>query len=330
LFWPGKPAVKQENDMRVILAIDPSTGSQHVVNEAAARPWPTGTTICALSVVDMGSWEGLPTLLEDAKHAAQTQVEKATNQLNHPGYEVFSEVQLGYPKKSISDFAREWKADLVMVGSRGLGAVSRFFLGSVAQAVLRSAPCSVEIVRPASVDGPASSRGMKILFATDGSECSEIAAHSVANRPWTADTEIKIVCVRELLVLENAATVSSPCSVYPQSLLNEILEDARKRAKKAVSQARHILTSKGLKVCDGPVTPVGDARALLLDESRAWSANLIVLGSHGRHGFDRLALGSVSESVALYADCSVEIIRGKGIAVCDVGPTPSLSHANGK
>ena len=37
---------KQENEMRVLLAIDPSTGSQHVVDEAVARPWPTGMTIC--------------------------------------------------------------------------------------------------------------------------------------------------------------------------------------------------------------------------------------------------------------------------------------------
>lgn len=296
--------------MKVILAIDPSTGSPHVVDEAAARPWPTGTTICALSIVDMGSWEGLPTLIEDAKHAAQTLVEKAQNKLDHPGYEVFSKVQLGYPKKSISDFAREWKADLVMVGSRDRGAVSRFFLGSVAQAVLRSAPCSVEIVRPASVDSPASSRAMKLLLATDGSECSEIAAHSVANRLWPAGTKIKIICVRELLVLENAVTVSSPCSVYPESLLNEILENARNRAKKAVAQARQVLTSKGLTVCDGLNAPVGDARAIILDEARAWGADLIVLGSHGRHGFDRVLLGSVSESVALYADCSVEVIRG--------------------
>jgi hypothetical protein len=56
--------------MRVLLAIDPSSGSLHVVNEAAARPWPTGTAICVLSIVDMGHWEGLPTLIEDAKHTA--------------------------------------------------------------------------------------------------------------------------------------------------------------------------------------------------------------------------------------------------------------------
>jgi len=296
--------------MRVLLAIDPSSGSQQVVNEAAARLWPTGTAFCVLSIVDIGRWEGLPALLEDAKHAAQPLVEAATEKLARSGHEVFSEIQLGYPKKVIPDFAREWKADLVMVGSRGLGAISRFFLGSVAQAVLRSAPCSVEIVRPTSVDSPASSHAMKILLATDGSECSEIAARSVANRPWPAGSEFKIICVRELLVLGNAISVASPCPVYPESLLAEILEDARARAEKAVAQARHVLSSKGLKVCDGPGTPVGDARAILLDEARAWGVDLIILGSHGRHGFDRLVIGSVSESVALYAHCSVEVIRG--------------------
>lgn len=296
--------------MRVLLAIDPSSGSLHVVNEAAARPWPTGTAICVLSIVDMGHWEGLPTLIEDAKHTARALVETAVEKIDRPGIEVVSDIQLGYPKKAIPDFAREWKADLVMVGSRGLGAVSRFFLGSVAQAVLRSAPCSVEIVRSASSGSPASSHALKILLATDGSECSEVAVRSVANRPWPAGSEIKIISVRELLTLENATSAASPCPIYPESLLNEILEDARKRADKAIAQARHALTSKGVKVCDGPGAPVGDARAILLDEARAWGVDLIILGSHGRHGFDRLVLGSVSESVALYAGCSVEVIRG--------------------
>jgi nucleotide-binding universal stress UspA family protein len=294
--------------MRVLLAIDPSTGSQHVVSEAASRPWPPGTTICVLSIVDMGEWDRLPTLIEDVKHAAHALVQTATEKLD--GHEVISSVQLGHPKKTIPDFAREWKADLVMVGSRGLGAISRFFLGSVAQAVLRSAPCSVEIVRPTSLDSPPSSHAMKLLLATDGSECSEIAVRSVANRPWPAGSEVSIICVRELLVLENANIVASPCPVYPPNLLAEILEDARERAEKALAQARHILSSTGLKVANGPIAPVGDPRAILLDEASAWGAHLIILGSHGRHGFDRVVLGSVSESVALHAGCSVEIIRG--------------------
>jgi nucleotide-binding universal stress UspA family protein len=54
---------------------------------------------------------------------------------------------------------------------------------------------------------------------------------------------------------------------------------------------------------------VGEPRAFLLDEAKAWPADLIVLGSHGRHGLDHLLMGSVAESVALYADCSVEVVR---------------------
>ena len=106
--------------MRVLLAIDPSSGSQQVVSEVAARPWPTGTQICVLSVVDMGSWEGLPALIDDAKDAAKSLVQTAAEKLDHPALEVFSDIQLGYPKKVIPDVAREWKADLIMIGSRGL------------------------------------------------------------------------------------------------------------------------------------------------------------------------------------------------------------------
>ena len=64
------------------------------------------------------------------------------------------------------------QADLIMVGSHGHSAIGRFLLGSVAQAVLRIAPCPVEIVRFPAGDVTPSSHPMKVLLATDGSECS--------------------------------------------------------------------------------------------------------------------------------------------------------------
>jgi nucleotide-binding universal stress UspA family protein len=54
---------------------------------------------------------------------------------------------------------------------------------------------------------------------------------------------------------------------------------------------------------------MGGARWLILNEAREWGANLIALGSHGRRGMQRLLMGSVSEAVALHANCSVEITR---------------------
>jgi nucleotide-binding universal stress UspA family protein len=55
--------------------------------------------------------------------------------------------------------------------------------------------------------------------------------------------------------------------------------------------------------------PIGEPRALILDVAEAWEADLIVVAAHGRRGLDRLLMGSVSEAVATYAPCSVEVIR---------------------
>lgn len=156
--------------MKVLLAIDSSTASQNVVNEASVRPWPPGTTLLVISVVDIDSRKGIPALIEDAKFAAKALVQAAAGKLTGSGYEASSEVHLGFPRKAIPEYAEQWGADLIMVGSHGQSALTRLLLGSVAQAVLRAALCSVEIVRSSSEGAPVLSHPMKILFATDGSD----------------------------------------------------------------------------------------------------------------------------------------------------------------
>ncbi len=290
--------------MKILLAIDSSSTSENVIHAAATRPWPFGTTFCVLSIVDMGSWEGLPALIEDAKREAQGLVDVAADKLTQCGYEVFREIQLGAPKKAIPEFAGQWGADLVMVGSHGQNKMIRFLLGSVAFAVVRGSPCSVEIVRASAVE-PA----MRILVATDGSECSVKAVYSVANRPWPPQSRIRIMSVVQLVNPENRLPAAPPGSEYPTSLLEELWKRSRLRADEAVAEARKILVGVNLNVCDGPATPIGDPRAILLDEAKTWAANLIVVGSHGRQGLERFLMGSVSEAIALHAHCSVEVIR---------------------
>jgi nucleotide-binding universal stress UspA family protein len=56
-------------------------------------------------------------------------------------------------------------------------------------------------------------------------------------------------------------------------------------------------------------TPDTDPRHAIVDAAREWPADLIVMGSHGRRGLDRLLLGSVAESVVRHAPCSVDIVR---------------------
>lgn len=152
---------------------------------------------------------------------------------------------------------------------------------------------------------------MRILLGTDGSEFSSQVAYSVANRPWPPRSQVRIISVQELLVPEAVAASSLQYSIYSERSLDEVSEVTRKRAEDAVAQARSILRSAHLAICDTPQdVPVGDPRTILLDEAESWEAQLIVVGSHGRRAFDPLLLGSVSESVAMHAHCSVEVVRG--------------------
>ncbi len=78
-------------------------------------------------------------------------------------------------------------------------------------------------------------------------------------------------------------------------------------AKSLVARAERALRSAGVNVATAIVQ--GDPKSIILDDAKAWGADLIVLASHGRKGLERFMLGSVSEAVLRHAHCSVEIIR---------------------
>ena len=92
-----------------------------------------------------------------------------------------------------------------------------------------------------------SSHPMKILLATDDSDCSVGATHSVANRPWPAGTTFKVLSVEELALPSGQIADSSLASIYPQSLLEELISYAHDRAESAVKTATAILERAGKK-----------------------------------------------------------------------------------
>ncbi len=295
--------------MKILLAIDSSSASQNVIAEAAARPWPSGTRFCVLHIVDVLGMGRSLAMIDEEKRYGQAFVATAAEKLVRAGHETSTDVLVGFPRKAVVQYAKEWGADFVMVGSHGQGALSRFLLGSVAQAVLRTAPCSVEVVRRG-IHESSSRQGMKILLGTDGSDGASLAAKSVANRPWPAGSQVKIISAVQLLVPGNELMISSSSAVYPTSLLEEMWSEVRSSAHEAVVEAQKTLEAAGIKILAGETTPDGDPRIVLLAQAKQWDADLIVLGSYGRRGMDRILMGSVSESVALHAHCSVEVIRG--------------------
>jgi nucleotide-binding universal stress UspA family protein len=297
--------------MKVLIAIDSSPASQRILEEAAARPWPKDTAFCIANAVDVGRFAELPALIDDAKRESEQILKAGAALLARASHVATTEVLLGSPRKGISAYASEWGADLILTGSHGHSAIGRFLMGSVAQGILRTAGCSVEIVRYTAEGRPPSSYPMKMLLATDGSECSLAAVRSVLARPWPAGTILKVLSVEEPVTIDMPIEASSLASIYPASLLDKLVADARALATRAVETARKMLLQAGMKVLDQGPIPVGDPRAAVLDQAQAWPADLIVLGSHGRRGLDRFLMGSVAESVAVHAHCSVEVIHGK-------------------
>jgi len=290
--------------MRVLIALDASPACGEITESVASRPWPSNTSFLLLHVLDPFPFSKAPLSLHRAKTQAANQLKEAGRKLCSGGWAMKEEVVLGRARHEIPKIARTWKAELVVVGSSGAGAVTRFFLGSTARAVLRQSLCSVEVVRPLPEKANApQNKGMKVLVATDGSECSIAALKSVAGRPWPAGTHFKVMSIPEPFM---------PLEEFPYFELKEIEElntAAIKDAKRYADAGVKILSGAGLEAC--PETPLPrDSDALeIVHEAERWHPNLVVLGSHGRRGFNRFTMGSVSEHVALHAPCSVEVVR---------------------
>ncbi|MGD0301665.1 MAG: universal stress protein [Bryobacteraceae bacterium] len=288
--------------MKIILAVDSSAASEVAIQAVAARPWPAGSTVEVLTVVE--PWE-IPALLEGQNRSAMEMLQRAFHDLRARGIETTSKLLSGEPKAVIIDRASETHADLVVMGSRGVSGLSKFLLGSVTAAVARFAPCSVEIVRPAvrDEDHPTA---IRVLLATDGSECSEVATRSIAERPWPAGSEVHILSVVELSV----PLFRIPYPPYFDShAMEELRAQAMQRTEEVVMAAEKIITDAGLTETATVAVPSATPKELILEEAQRWGADIIVMGSHGRRGINRFLLGSVSEAVAAHAHCSVEIIR---------------------
>jgi len=295
--------------MKLLIATDLSPTSRTVIDAVKTRPWPLGTEARIVHVVDLSPFPMSGEILDVARDAAESLLKSVVQELAQSGLNAKAEVVLaGYPRTSITEYAKKWGANLIIVGSHGAGGLRRFVLGSVAQGVVRGAPCSVEIVRPA----PASSAGkagMRVLLATDGSDCANAAVKSVGSRPWPANSSIRLISVvKQFVPIPDMAAPYLNAELLAREA-ERLEREGHVKAKEAVAAAQSLLSEMGLQNVQIAEIPLGDPRALILGEAKDWNADLIVLGSHGWHGLDRVLMGSVSESVAMHAHCSVEIIR---------------------
>jgi nucleotide-binding universal stress UspA family protein len=151
---------KQKGEiMKILIGVDGSAYSDAALDEVANRTWPAGSEIliihvCELPIVPTPEAWALPADYYDRLEAGCRQradqvITTAVARLSSmgDGITISSKVVLGRAKSAILDQAEKWQADLIVVGSHGYQAWQRLLLGSVSQAVVSHAKCSVEVVR---------------------------------------------------------------------------------------------------------------------------------------------------------------------------------------
>jgi nucleotide-binding universal stress UspA family protein len=146
--------------MKILLAVDGSAYSDAAVEEVLRRPWPPDSEVKVITAAEMPvplgmePWAASPDYFEalenSVRSVATAVIDRALLNLRtitDKTLKISSEIIQGPPRQVIVDEAESWGADLILMGSRGLGAWNRLLLGSVSSAVVHHAKCSVEIVR---------------------------------------------------------------------------------------------------------------------------------------------------------------------------------------
>jgi nucleotide-binding universal stress UspA family protein len=220
-------------------------------------------------------------------------VESMTDDRTRP--RIDSELISGAPIPALIDMST--KADMLVVGSRGNGAVKSLLLGSVSSGLVHHAHCPVAVIHN-EVSSPLSG---PVLVGIDGSPASEQAtaiafdeaswrgAELVALYAWT-DAEVPDLPSREWTGLTRISW--SALQSEAEETLSERLAGYRERYPDVTVQ----------KV----VVPNHPARHLL---ERSESAQLVVVGSHGRGGFEGMLLGSVSTALVQQVHTPIIVAR---------------------
>ena len=145
---------------------------------------------------------------------------------------------------------------------------------------------------------------MKVLIGVDDSEHSRAALEFVKSLKWESGTRFVVLAAANMQVVTHSLVDAGGFT-----WIKAEEEALNRHAEELTSSAERELERAGL---DAETQVVhGDARQALVDAARALSADMIVVGSHGRTGLDKLMMGSVASHVVTHAPCTVLVVKLK-------------------
>ena len=200
-------------------------------------------------------------------------------------------LRIGSPAQVIVSMAEEQKADLIVMGARGLGPIKEWLLGSVSHRVLTLASCATLIV-----NGPV--KAMKqILLPLAGLSDAEAAIRFLQLKPFHEAVDVT------LLTILTSTEPPRPGDAAAAAAATEKLEEKAAYIEGVAERLRAIgYEAHGVAV-------VGTPSSMILQEATTLQSDLILMGTRGRQGMTRFMLGSVSHEVLHKMPCPVLVFH---------------------
>jgi len=229
---------------------------------------------------------------------------------------------------AILDRVSGQKTDLIVMTTHGHGTLARFWLGSVADELVRHSPVPILLIRPQeakSASAAPSKEPMlrKFLISLDGSPLSESILEKVVPLARFMEGELSLVRVIQPIILGNVGIPEPTSGTVAPSVIEKLEtwhEQRRQEAAAYLEKIAAALRSSSLTVRTSVISHEQPALAIL-EEAKTQGADVIAIETHGRSGLSRFFLGSIADKVIRGSSIPVLIHRAKRLA------RPRAAHA---
>lgn len=265
---------------KLLLATDGSKFSEGAILKALGLSKQCSSKLIAVSVIktNLEFEVTMPQVIEKEEDEAARHLELIKAKALKEGMDCETLTVHGEePYQEIVNAASRNQVDMIIMGRHGRTGLLKLMMGSVTARVIGHAPCNVLVIPAA-----AKVECRNILVATDGSRYSEAAAYEAI--------DIAKRCGSALVIVSVAASEAEIAA-----------------AKDNVKRVEEIAVREGLKA-EG-LTLTGRPYEAIVEASKQRSADLIVVGSHGRTGIERLLMGSVTERVIGHTESAVLVVK---------------------
>ena len=269
---------------RILVPTDGSAVASAAVDAAVELAEAFGAELHAVHVLEQ---PGRKARSEGVTETAAAKAEAA-------GLEVTTAVveQADTIHRTVLAYAADHEIDCILAGTHGRTGLGRLVMGSIAEQLLRESPIPVFTVHEETVVDPPFER---ILVPTDGSDCADAAAEEAIKLTRWSGAKMHVVHVLDIGVV--GANIGA---------LLTTLQNAGADTIQAVVDRAH---EEGVSNVESTIIR-GIPYWSILGYAEDHEMDCVVMGTHGRTGFERYFLGSVTERVARLADVPVLTVRG--------------------